>query len=455
MSLVVAMGLATFAGMNAEPAAPEAPLAIEAPALDLNAAVVDAAAPAVDAQEPPPPRPKVWRVANLADDSSVVLQEGVMGRRPLVNALAAAHVSPRDAQRLLRAFDGIRKFDRLSPKDAFIVARDKAKGSLRAFEYIASPTEVWQARVDDGGTWSASKLAFAIETRRVRAAFVVKDDLRAAVAEAHVRETVLDLLDDALDGHVGLADVRPGARFRLIGVEELVEGEFSRYAELPAVEYTPASGQGTLRVYHFAKADKKAMLGYYDAKGQRPFRGGWRSPVPLARITSRFSPRRFHPILKTYMPHNGVDFGAAPGTPVYASAAGAVSSVGDGGPCGNMVQVKHANGLVTAYCHLSRFAAGLGVGQKVEGRQVIGYVGQTGRARGPHLHFAVKRGDIFIDPLALRLDGVRVLAPRDRDAFQELRRTLDAELDAIEAARAPETAASSGDAGTEEELDLH
>src|SRR5208282_5585970 len=95
------------------------------------------------------------------------------------------------------------------------------------------------------------------------------------------------------------------------------------------------------------------------------------------------------------------------------------------------VQITHANNYVSAYCHLSRFAAGLHPGQHVEVRQLVGYVGATGRTTGPHLHFAVKRGDAFIDPLALKLDGVRVVPLADRADFERERAELDLALDAI------------------------
>ncbi len=101
-----------------------------------------------------------------------------------------------------------------------------------------------------------------------------------------------------------------------------------------------------------------------------------------------------------------------------------------------MVQILHVNGLVTAYCHLSRFAD-IHAGDHVEGRQLIGYVGQTGRATGPHLHFALKRGTAFLDPLGLKLDGVRVVPPAERDAFDQERARLDAELDGIALPAAP------------------
>jgi murein DD-endopeptidase MepM/ murein hydrolase activator NlpD len=96
-----------------------------------------------------------------------------------------------------------------------------------------------------------------------------------------------------------------------------------------------------------------------------------------------------------------------------------------------MVVLRHENNLASGYCHMSRFASGLHAGQHVEARQLIGYVGATGRVTGPHLHFWVKRGDTFIDPLSLRLDGVRVLPAGDRDDFAALREELDQALDGI------------------------
>jgi murein DD-endopeptidase MepM/ murein hydrolase activator NlpD len=188
-----------------------------------------------------------------------------------------------------------------------------------------------------------------------------------------------------------------------------------------------------VRVYFLGGDDERprGTHGWYDAKGRQPYHGGWRSPVPLARIASRFNPRRMHPVLHVIMPHNGVDFAAPTGAPVYATASGVVTSVGNGGPCGNMVEIAHPNDIASVYCHLSRFAAGLHVGQHVESRQLIAYVGQTGRVTGPHLHFGIKKSGAFIDPMTLRLDGVRVVPRGRRDEFDRLRAGLDAELDGI------------------------
>ena len=105
--------------------------------------------------------------------------------------------------------------------------------------------------------------------------------------------------------------------------------------------------------------------------------------------------------------------------------------MGNGGPCGNKVEVSHAAGITSVYCHLSRFAQGLHVGMRVEQRQLIAYVGQTGRVTGPHLHFGIRKNGVFVDPMTMRLDGMRVLPRALRDEFERRRMELDNELDRI------------------------
>ncbi len=417
--------------------------AANAPDASAVAAAFDSGAADEDADAGPP----VWRVSSLAKEPGIETIDGVMGKRPLLVALGAVGIAKADALRLVHAFDALRSFDDCGQKDTFLLAREKASGKIVAFEYAASPSEVWQARANETtGELEAKKLELRASKKHVAVAVTIGTDLRASIVEQGLDDDLLPMLDDALEGHAELTDLRPGARLRILASEERVDGAFVRYDGLSAVEYLPAMPDAKpLRVYFFAKEPTTTWLArsakqhdtgkapsfYYDAKGHQPMHGGWKSPVPFARIASRFNPKRMHPVLHIVMPHNGVDFAAAPGTPVYVAAEGTVKSVGGGGPCGNMVQVTHANSFTSAYCHLSRFAAGLHAGQHLEARQLVGYVGATGRTTGPHLHFAVKRNDAFIDPLALKLDGVRVVPLADRAEFERERAELDLSLDAI------------------------
>ena len=418
------------------------------------------AGPVVD--DAGPAQPPLWRVAQLADEANVVLAQRVVGHHTLLGALAAAGLGPGEAERVARSLAKVRDVDRIAPKDSVAVARDKETGRVIAFEIATSPTDVWQAREDGtsaergaAGRDAPSELPMLVtrklelvpEQVRVSRAVVVGSDLRASFVEAELApiDEMLSLLDDALDGHAELSDIRPGARLRIVATQERVGGEAVRWSSLDAVEYFPAASNApSVRVYRFEMPSESSRAssgeesshdkrhhGWFDAKGRQPYRGGFRSPVPLARVASRFNPHRMHPVLHVVMPHNGVDFAAPLGAPVYATAAGVVTSMGPDGPCGNKVEIAHADGYASVYCHLSRFASGVHPGQHVESRQLIAYVGQTGRVTGPHLHFGIRHGGVFIDPLTLRLDGVRVVPRAHRDDFDRARLQLDAEIDTI------------------------
>ena len=131
------------------------------------------------------------------------------------------------------------------------------------------------------------------------------------------------------------------------------------------------------------------------------------------------------------MPHEGIDFGAPMGTPVGASSYGTVTFVGFAGPTGNFVRLSHPGDIETGYAHLSRFAEGLKVGDKVKRMQIVGYVGSTGRSTGPHLHFSAKRAGKFFDPETLNLDGLRTLAAKERVQFEQTKAEYDKLLDAV------------------------
>jgi murein DD-endopeptidase MepM/ murein hydrolase activator NlpD len=260
--------------------------------------------------------------------------------------------------------------------------------------------------------------------------------------------SLVDWLDDALEGRAQLSSLRTGSRLRIVVDYETALGAFAHYLEVLTVEYTSADPDASpLRVYRFHS--EKAQ-GFFDAKGHQPYKGGFRSPIPFARISSRFNMRRMHPILHVIMPHNGVDFVASTGTPVYAASGGNIEWIGDGGPSGNLITIRHTNGITTGYAHLSRFAPHLSQGTPVESRQLIGYVGSTGRSTGPHLHFSAKRNGVFIDPLTLKLDGDRVLPKSERAAFEDQRTALDKLVDAIPLPPAPEIARAKPEAETED-----
>ncbi len=380
--------------------------------------------------EPAAPKvAKLWRVKELASDPNLEVVDVVLGDRTLVQALQALGIPKKEQFALIAAFRPIQKFNKCHPANRLVVARTRAGHHLEAFELVASAYDTWQAR-NEGGKWRAIKVPFRVDRRQVAKAVSLSDDLRASIVAAGLDDDLVKIIDDAIDGRVSLKALRAGAKIRVAVVEDRIEGEFVRYSELEALEFFPKGDGAPVSVYYYPPKNAprtrlSAASGYYDVKGRQPYHGGWRLPIPLMRISSRFNMKRVHPVLHRVVPHNGIDFAASPGTPIYATAAGSVIEAGNGGACGNMVRIQHYGGLVSAYCHMSRFAPRMRAGARLKIRQLIGYVGQTGRVTGPHLHFAVKRNGKFIDPLGLKLDGIRVLPKGERQKFAARREELD------------------------------
>lgn len=167
--------------------------------------------------------------------------------------------------------------------------------------------------------------------------------------------------------------------------------------------------------------DAPDVAGYYDRGGEALQRAFLRAPLEYRRITSSFSHSRFHPVLGVNRPHIGVDFGAPTGTRVYATADGVVASAGWDGGYGNVVRINHAGGYRTLYAHLSRFAAGMRAGRRVGQGELIGYVGATGLATGPHLHYELHRSGVPLNPMTVELPGAPPIPSALRDQFAEIK----------------------------------
>jgi murein DD-endopeptidase MepM/ murein hydrolase activator NlpD len=387
---------------------------------------------------PPPPvqkraRQKVpgpWRIADVKGDPKLRVIEGKVGTDPFIKAMTDAGVQEKEAYRVLTAMKGVRDFDKCGKSDRFAALIDRGSSRLKAFEYTVGPEEIYQAREGDDSLLKGLKLDLKVERNQVTGSLVYDGkSFDASAEQAGFDPGLAHVVGLALQGHLAMDELERGDRLRLIGQEVTVLGDFARYTGIEAIEVVPANPKReTRRVYYF---DDPSLRGYYDATGKSPYEGGWRKPISGAAVTSPFNPRRMHPILHKIMPHLGTDIGAPLGTPVGAAAPGTVSYLGPGGAAGNLVKIMHADGIETGYAHLSRYAAGIKVGDKVRRMQTVGYVGSTGRSTGPHLHFSAQRDGKFFDAETLNLDGMRVLNPEQRDQFAAVVAKYNPLLDAI------------------------
>ncbi|KDA53147.1 hypothetical protein EG19_07150 [Thermoanaerobaculum aquaticum] len=242
-------------------------------------------------------------------------------------------------------------------------------------------------------------------------AFGERDELAIALAEVFAWQ---------VDFH---RDLQPGDQVKVLFVRQESEGELLGYGPiLAATLVNKGKEYRAFRYLHQGKA------GYYDELGRPLKRQFLRSPLPYSRVTSGFSLSRRHPILGRRLPHFGVDYAAPEGTPVRATADGVVRFVGWKGGGGKTVEIRHAGGFTTAYLHLSRFASGLTVGRRVSQGEVIGYVGSTGLATGPHLDYRVTQNGRYLNPARIGSDPAPPLAGKALEAFNAAKMKLEAAL---------------------------
>lgn len=281
--------------------------------------------------------------------------------------------------------------------------------------------DVRVVRLDDG-VYEAEIVDRPTEVRNHRAEGEIRTSLYEAALDAGVPMPVLARLIDIFSYDVDFQrEVRTGDSFGLL-YETIVDdrGEEVDHGEILVAEMTLSGKQR--RYYRFQGEDGR--WDYYDLKGQSVRKALLRTPVEGARISSGFGMRN-HPILGYSRMHRGVDFAAPTGTPIFAAGDGVIEAAGWNGGYGKYVRIRHNDTFKTAYAHLSRIAKGVTRGQRVQQRQVIGYVGTTGNSTGPHLHYEVHKNGQQTNPLGVKLPTGRTLQGQELQAFLDTRVALE------------------------------
>jgi murein DD-endopeptidase MepM/ murein hydrolase activator NlpD len=211
-------------------------------------------------------------------------------------------------------------------------------------------------------------------------------------------------------------EIQVGDSYRVVYEREGRPDGSARSLTILAAEIV-SRGQAYPAIWFDDDAD---AAGYYDLEA-RPLRNGFsKYPVDYRRITSSFNPRRYHPVLGVYRAHQGTDFGGGTGTPVKVTANGTVTFAGTNGGYGRMIEVRHINGYTTRYAHLSRFAKDIRVGARVTQKDVIGYIGATGLATAPHLHYELRKNGRAVNAMKEKLPEAPKLPGGLREQFLAL-----------------------------------
>jgi len=407
---------------------------------------------------PPPPAPVVVEAAPPAPPPPDPTVHDTLGKgEALGTALARHGVGADDVSNLVRDLKGVLEVRSLRTGAAYSVLVDD-KGQLARFTFKTTngegvPRVVIAERlpvaeepvVDEPPTRGnnrtpverAARFGLTIDDATVEVAVeglagTIRGSLYNGMLDAGGDAQLVNKFVDVFAWNIDFyRQAQGGDTFRILVEKRFAndgtERRFLGYGKVVAAEYVNA---GTaFRGFAFETSDKQ-FAGFYDERGESLERTFLRSPMEVTRITSSYG-SRFHPVLKTKKKHEGVDYGAPVGTPVWSVADGIVIDARFSKSAGNMVVVQHVNGLRTEYFHLSKFAEGMRAGSRVTQKQVIGYVGSTGMSTGPHLHFGLLRGNTHLDPGAQKSENSKPMPASYRPEYEAFVAPLLAQLAAL------------------------
>ena len=308
-----------------------------------------------------------------------------------------------------------------------VQAETTSANTLISLRYLNdSGAQVVIKRQDTG--YTLKTLPAQLEKRLFVRTGEIKTSLYAATDAAGMPESAANQLTELFSGDIDFHhDLRRGDKFTVVYEMSYSNGALIHAGRIQAAEFVN-QGHAYRAVYFQSDADHGD---YYTPEGKSVRKAFLRSPIEFSRVSSGFSSSRFHPVLNKWRAHKGVDFAAPTGTKVKVTADGVVALVGKQNGYGNVIMVNHQSRYTTVYGHLSRYAQGLHKGQHVAQGEVIGYVGMTGLATGPHLHYEFRVGGQQHDPLRVALPDAKPISPAQTTAFKPVAENFLTRLDLL------------------------
>ena len=342
----------------------------------------------------------------------------------LNNILSRLNVHNRDAINFIRN-DAVASeiTSALKPSHNMETQTD-SDGNLVSLEYQLD-TDLFINVKQTATGYEASKVTHKLENRPILKSAKIRNSLFGATDDANIPDDVAVQVAEIFESQIDFnTDLRRGDHFNVIYEGSYDEGELVKTGDVLAAEFV--NNGKTYQAVGFR--DASGEMQYYTPDGKSLHKSFLRSPLEFTRVSSSFSTGRFHPILQRIKAHQGVDLAAPTGTRIKASGDAVVDFVGQKGGYGNVIVLKHENGVSTVYGHLSRFADGLHKGEKVTQGDVIGFVGMTGLATGPHLHYEFMVNGVHRDPMTVALPKADPITGQDKVAFDELSSQLTAQI---------------------------
>jgi murein DD-endopeptidase MepM/ murein hydrolase activator NlpD len=354
-------------------------------------------------------------------------------------------LTPTEADELIRALTT--KLDARAVREGqtYRLHFDDA-GGVTELEYRISRVSSVRVRRGADAALTAEKADVETRIEEVEIGGTIDSSLYAAIKTKGEDTSLVAFFVDVFAYDLNFyIDTQQGDTFKMVVEKEYLGQEFLRYRHVLAAEYS--GGAGTFRAFWWTPPGAKEGR-YFNEKGESVEKTFLKTPLKYARISSGFNPRRMHPILHVRRGHMGVDYAAPTGTPIWAAASGVITFRGKKGGAGNCVIVKHDNGFQTTYMHMSKFRKGQDVGHRVRQKDVIGYVGMSGLATGPHLHFSVKQSGSYVDPLKIKMSRSAGVAKKDRPMFDAHMGSWVTRLTSVGTHHPPPTVLKPASAGT-------
>lgn len=326
----------------------------------------------------------------------------------------------------IRQLPGIRQtLDFLKPGDAITFLH--REGELRGLTRKINDTQTLNVTRDDAG-FAAQIVENPLESQVQRKQIRITSSLFEAASAGGVSDQTALALSEIFGWDVDFVlDIREGDEFTVVYEGLWQDDKYLRDGNILAAEFV--NDGRTFRAVRYERADGSAE--YFTPDGKSMRKAFLRAPLEFSRISSGFNPRRRHPVLNTIRAHKGVDYAAPTGTPVRAAGDGRVIFAGHKGGYGRVVEVAHSNGVVTRYGHLSRFSKGTHVGRRVDQGTVIAYVGMSGLATGPHLHYEYQVNGVHKNPQTVKLGDAKPISPELLADFRAKTAPLLAKLDPV------------------------
>ena len=264
---------------------------------------------------------------------------------------------------------------------------------------------------------SIKKISKDVELIQSFKSGVIKTSFYEAALEAEIPDSIIMDFAYIFGWDIDfIFDIREGDSFNVIYETPYSDGEKVKNGDIILAKFINRGKIYSANRFFLNENDKE----FFDDNGNNLQKAFLRAPLDFAYISSHFNPNRMHPVLHTIRAHNGVDYAAKTGSPVRTTGNGTVHYAGRRNGCGNEIVIKHSNDYSTRYCHLSKFKSGIKKGTKVIQGETIGFVGSTGLATGPHLHYEFKIGNKHVDPVKLQLPSAEPISQNLRPDFNKI-----------------------------------